>query len=92
MKNCRIWTVYIADMYDLQHQTPDVWAALMRKEFSYQDYDIPGTATGGSHVGEQENKKIKSHGGITGITRNENNRTRHLKKWWWKWWKKNNDN
>ena len=67
-------------MYDLQYQTPDIWAVLMRKEFSCQKYDIPGTATGGSHVGEQENKIIKSQGGITGITGNENNRTRHLKK------------
>ena len=50
----------------------------MRRDFSCQKSDIPGTAIGRDHAGERENKIIKSRVGITGITRNENSRTRHI--------------
>ena len=71
-------TLYIADMYDLQHRPPDVWAVFMRGDFSCQKSNIPGTAIGRDYAGEQENKKIKNRGGIAGITRNKNSRTRHF--------------
>ena len=78
MKYRRMWPVYIADMYDLQHRSPEVWAAYKRGDFSCQKSDIPGTAIGQDHAGEQENKIIESCGGITGITRNKNSRARHF--------------
>ena len=78
MKYRRMWPVYIADMYDLQHRSPEVWAAHKRGDFSCQKSDIPGTAIGQDHAGEQENKIIESCGGITGITRNKNSRARHF--------------
>ena len=56
---------------------PDVWAVFMRVDFSYQKFNIPGTAIGRDHAGEQENKIIKNRGDITGILRNKNSRTRH---------------
>ena len=71
-------TLYINDMYDLQHRPPDVWAVFVRGDFSCQKSSIPGTAIGRDHADEQENKIIKNCGGITGITRNENSRTRHF--------------
>ena len=64
-------------MSDLQHRAPDVWAVFMRGDFSCQKSNIPGTAIGQDHAAEQENKIINC-GGITGITWNENTRTRHF--------------
>ena len=78
MKYQRIWPVYIADMYNLQHQAPDVWAVFMRGDFGCQKSDILGTAIGWDHAGEQVKKIMKNNGGITGKTQNENSRTRHL--------------
>ena len=36
------------------------------------------TAIGRDHAGEQVNRELKTRGGITGITRNENSRTRQI--------------
>ena len=46
----------------------------MRGDFRCQKSNIPGIAVGRDHAQEQENKKIKKGGGITGITQNENSR------------------
>ena len=43
-----------------------VWQAFSDGDFSCQNSDIPGTAIGRDHCGEQENKKIKNRGGIKG--------------------------
>ena len=70
---------------DLQHlkqigyqEDQKVWQAFMDGDFSCQKTNIPGTAIGCDHCGEQENKKIKDQGGIKGITMNENSRTRYF--------------
>ena len=55
-----------------------VWKAFENGDFSWQKTNIPGTAIGRDHCGKQENKKIKNRGGITGITMNENSRTRYV--------------
>ena len=55
-----------------------VWQAFSDGDFSCQKSEIPGTAIGRDHCGEQENKKIKNRVGIKGITMNENSRTRHF--------------
>ena len=73
-----MWSVYTADMYDLQHRAPNVWTVFMREDFSCQKSDTPGRAIGCDHAGGQVKKIIKNHGGITGKTKNENSRTRHL--------------
>ena len=65
-------------MYDLQHRLPDVWAVFMRGDFSCQKSNIPETTAGRDRADDQEKKIIKHLGGITGITRNENSRTRHF--------------
>ena len=55
-----------------------VWDAFMDSDFSSQKSEIPGTSIGRDHAGEQVNRTIKNRGGITGITKNENARTRHF--------------
>ena len=44
----------------------------MQGDFCSQKLDIPGTAYGREHAGEQEIKKLKVKGGLTGITASEN--------------------
>ena len=72
----RMWTVYIADMDSLETSSPEIWEAFMDGDFSVQKSEIRATAIGRDHAGEQQNKVIKN--GITGITCNENSRTRHF--------------
>ena len=79
----RRWSaVYLADMYHLRDsedmEDQKVWQAFSKGDFSCQKSEIPGTAIGRDHCGEQENKKIKNRGGIKGITMNQNSRTRHF--------------
>ena len=47
-------------------------------EFSVQKTQIPFTAIGHDHAGEQVNRELKTRGGITGITHNDNSRTRQI--------------
>ena len=79
----RGWSaVYLADMYHLREsdnvEDQKVWKAFENADFSCQKTNIPGTAIGRDHCGEQENKKIKNRGGITGLAMNENSRTRYF--------------
>ena len=69
-----MWAVYIADMTKLQTEDPEVSDSFMQQNFSCQKSEIPGTAFSRDHGGEQMNKVLKTRGGITGITRNENSR------------------
>ena len=50
----------------------------MDGDFSVQKSEITASAIGRDHAGEQQNKLIKNRGGITGITCNENSRTRNF--------------
>ena len=36
MKYHRMWPVYIAGIYNLEHRDADVWAIFMAVDFSYQ--------------------------------------------------------
>ena len=47
-------------------------------EFSVVKSNLPFVAIGIDHAGEQENKYIKGHGGLTGIANNVNARNRFL--------------
>ena len=82
IKYRRWWAIYIADMRHLQisndPEDKKVWDAFMDGDFSCQKSEIPGTSIGRDHAGEQVNRTIKNRGGITGITKNENARTRHF--------------
>ena len=73
VKYRRMLPVYVAEMLHLRENNEITWNALV-KDFSCQKSNIPGR----DHCGEQENKRLKTRGGLTGITRNENSRTRQL--------------
>ncbi len=60
----------------MQESDPPVWQALAVGEFSVAKNDLPFTAIGVDHAGEQENKVLKVHGGLRGIANNENARNR----------------
>ena len=71
----RRWSaVYLTDMLHLKDSNDmedrKVWQAFSDGDFSCQESEIPGTAIGRDHCGDQENKKIKNRGGIKGITMN----------------------
>ena len=53
MKYRKMWPVYIADMYDLQHRAPAVWTVFMRGDLSCQKSDIPERAIGRDHAGKK---------------------------------------
>ena len=74
MKYRRMLPVYISEMYFLKDNDTISWNAL-KHDFSCQKTSIPGTAIGRDHCGEQENRRLKTRGGIRGITKNDNRRT-----------------
>ena len=78
IKYRRMFTAYIADMKYLQSSDPDIWKHFLSGEFTIQKSRIPFTAIGSDQAGEQVNRELKTSGGITGITRNENSRTRQI--------------
>ena len=72
----RMMPYYVASQHALQESDPPVWQALAGGEFSVAKNDLPFTAIGVDHAGEQENKVLKVHGGLRGIANNENARNR----------------
>ena len=77
-KYSRLIPVYLAEMRDLKRTDPGIWEAFSKGEFSVQKTPIPYTALGMDHAGEQVNEVIKIEGGLTGVSRNENARTRYF--------------
>ena len=78
IKYRRMFAAYIADMRYLQTSDPEIWMHFSAGEFSVQKTQIPFTAIGRDHAGEQVNRELKTRGGITGITHNDNSRTRQI--------------
>ena len=65
IKYRRVWAVYITDMVKLEMDDPDIWNSFMEENFSCQKTDIPGTALGRDHAGEQLNKVfLKNERGV----------------------------
>ena len=77
IKYRRMLPVYLAEMYALKRTDPIVFEAFSDGEFAVQTNKIPFTI-GMDHRGEQVNKMLKIDGGIVGISRNENARTRFM--------------
>ena len=78
IKYHRLLPVYLAEMHNLQNTDPIIWEAFQQGGFSVAKTSIPFTAIGMDHAGEQINKILKIEGGIVGISRNENARTRYF--------------
>ena len=66
---------YLAEMYALKRTDPIVWEAFSDGELAVK---IPFAGIGMDHRGEQVNKILKIDGGIVGISRYENARTRFM--------------
>ena len=77
-KYSRLIPVYLAEMRNLKRTDPVTWKAFSKGGFSVQKTPIPYTALGMDHTGEQVNEVIKIEGGLTGVSRNENARTRYF--------------
>ena len=55
-------------MHGLKSTAPQVWDAFKKGGFVVQKSDIPFTAIGVDHAGEQVNKILKINGGSVGIS------------------------
>ena len=65
-------------MRHLEQDDPAVWRTFLEGDLCCQKTEIPGIAIGGDHAGEQENKKMKNRGGISGLTQPDNSWTWHF--------------
>ena len=63
-------------MHGLKSTAPQVWDAFKKGGFVVHKSDIPFTAIGVDHSGEQVNKILKISGGLVGISHNVNARDR----------------
>ena len=77
IKYMRMLPFYIRSQYALQDSDPETWNALKAGEFSVTKSDIPFASLGLDHAGEQQNRVLKTDGGIIGIANNANARDRH---------------
>ena len=78
IKYRRMLPVYLAEMKGLQDESPDIWNYVLQGGFTVKKGDIPFTSLGADHAGEQQNKLLKIDGGLIGITKNEQTRTRYF--------------
>ena len=73
----RMMPFYMRSQYALQDSDPETWNALKAGDLSVTKRDIPFASLGVDHAGEQENRVLKTYGGIIGIANNANARDRH---------------
>ena len=65
----RLTPLYLADMLHLKESDRKPWDY---PNFSVSKSNIPSTAVGSDHAMEQDNRKMKVAGGVTGLTQNIN--------------------
>ena len=61
----RYAATYIADMRHLEFDDKETWKYFMEGNFCCQKNEIPFTAIGRDHCGEQQNKILKGRGGVS---------------------------
>lgn len=76
IKYMRLMPYYVHSQYALKSLDPQTWNDLEEGGFTVKKSQIPFTAIGPDHAGEQENKVLKVQGGLRGIANNENARNR----------------
>ena len=64
--------VYLSCMQNTEKNHPDIWAEFLKDNFCVTKNEVPFTSIAPDHALEQENRRLKVHGGVTGITQNEN--------------------
>ena len=74
----RLTAVYIADMKHLQTNDVETWNYFAEGNFCCQKNNIPYTAIGRDHCGEQQNKVLKGRGGVSGQSSNSNSTIRYF--------------
>ena len=74
----RYAATYVADMRHLQTSDIETWNYFKDGNFCCQKNDIPFTAIGRDHCGEQENKVLKGRGGVAGQSSNSNSTNRYF--------------
>ena len=63
---------HLAQMNALERDDPDTWDALMSGDFVEQKSEIPFTRVFTDQALAQEIKVLKQHGGIIGLTQDDN--------------------
>ena len=71
LKYTRLMTVHLAQMKALEKDDPLTWAAQKNGDFCVRKSNTPFTALFVDQTLEQEIKKLKGIGGITGLTQQE---------------------
>ena len=67
----RLMPVHLGQMNALQHEDPETWEALKSGDFVVAKSEIPFTNLFTDQTLEQEIKKLKRHGGIIGLSQEE---------------------
>lgn len=67
----RLMPVHLAQMNVLEDNEPETWNALMSGDFVVAKSEIPFTNLATDQALEQEIKKLKGHGGMVGLSRDE---------------------
>ena len=67
----RLIPVHISQMNELQEKEPDIWEGLCSGNFAVNKSGIPFTSLFTDQALEQEIKHLKRHGGIVGVSQNE---------------------
>ena len=67
----RLMPVHIAQMNDLERDDPAVWECLKSGDFAVNKSGIPFSSLFTDQALEQEIKHLKRHGGIVGLSQNE---------------------
>ena len=70
-KYARLMPVHLAQMRALEAEDPETWNALKNGDFTVRKSDTPFTSLFVNQTLEQEIKKLKGIGGITGLTQHE---------------------
>ena len=78
LKYKRLWPRYIADMNDLKGKHPETWRELQEGNISVTKSSIPFVSIGADHACEMENKVMKAHNGLIGISNKGNARLRYF--------------
>ena len=68
----RLLPRYLSCMQNTQTNHPDIWQEFLNSNYCVTKSSIPFTSIAPDHALEQENRRVKVDGGITGITQNEN--------------------
>ena len=68
----RLLPVYLSCMQNTEKNHPDVWAEFLKGNFCVIKNEAPFPSIAPDHALEQENRRLKVHGGVIGITQNEN--------------------